>query len=96
MRVIINKSQEKITIAVEGNLEATAIKTFNDKIAQITEFNKSVEVDMANVEYVDSSGIRALLSLSKKVKESGHAFSLINCSENVKRILKLTTINEIR
>jgi len=53
-------------------------------------------VDMAQVEYVDSSGIRALLTLSKKVKEAGHAFSLINCSENVKRILKLTTINEIR
>ena len=95
MKVKINQGSDVIKIVIEGNLESTTIKPFNDKIANIPGQAKNVEVDLEQVDYIDSSGIRALLTLSNKLKESEKNLSIINCSENIKRILKFSSLQGI-
>ncbi len=95
MKVKINQGTDIIKLIIEGNLESTTIKPFSDKIANIPGLGKNVEVDLDLVDYIDSSGIRALLTLSNKLKDSNHTLSIINCSENIKRILKFSSLQGI-
>lgn len=95
MKVKINQGSDIIKITIEGNLESTTIKPFSDKIANIPGMGKNVEVNLEQVDYIDSSGIRTLLTLSNKLKESNHNLSIINCSDNIKRILKFSSLQGI-
>jgi anti-anti-sigma factor len=95
MKVKINQGTDIIKIVIEGNLESTTIKPFNDKIANIPGLAKNVEVDLEQVDYIDSSGIRAILTLSNKLKETNKNLSIINCSDNIKRILKFSSLQGI-
>jgi len=95
MNIKINQTSDIVKINIEGNLESTTLKPFSDKIANIPSYDKDVEVDLALVDYIDSSGIRALLTLKKKLKEIDKNLIILNCSENVKRILQLSSLEGI-
>jgi anti-anti-sigma factor len=95
MKVKINQGTDIIKIIIEGNLESTTIKPFSDKIANIPGLAKNVEVDLEKVDYIDSSGIRTLLTLSNKLKDTNRNLSIINCSDNIKRILKFSSLQGI-
>jgi anti-anti-sigma factor len=96
MKIKINQTADMVKMLIEGNLESTTLKPFTDRVANITSFGKNVEIDMAQINYIDSSGIRVLLTLSKKLKEIEKNLTLINCSENVKRILQLSSLQGIQ
>ncbi|MBP7737301.1 MAG: STAS domain-containing protein [Spirochaetes bacterium] len=95
MKIKINQTSDIIKIGIEGNLESTTLKPFNDKVANIPSFDKNVEVDLALVDYIDSSGIRTLLTLKKKLNEIDKNLTIVNCSDNVKRILQLSSLQGI-
>jgi len=95
MKIKINQTSDLIKIGIEGNLESTTLKPFNDKIAGIPGFDKNVEIDLALVDYIDSSGIRTLLTLKKKLNEIDKNLTIVNCSDNVKRILQLSSLQGI-
>jgi anti-anti-sigma factor len=95
MKIKINQTSDIIKIGIEGNLESTTLKPFNDKVANIPSSDKNVEIDLALVDYIDSSGIRTLLTLKKKLNEIDKNLTIVNCSENVKRILQLSSLQGI-
>lgn len=95
MKIKINQTSDIVKVIIEGNLEATTIKPFSDKIANIPGYDKDVEIDLALVDYIDSSGIRSLLTLKKKLKEINKNLTIANSSENVKRILQLSSLQGI-
>lgn len=95
MKIKINQTSDIVKISIEGNLESTTIKPFNDRIANIPGYAKNVEIDLARVDYIDSSGVRALLTLSGKMKDIDKSINIINCSENIKRILQLSSLQGI-
>lgn len=95
MKIKMNQTSDIVKVIIEGNLEATNIKPFSEKIANIPGYDKDVEIDLALVDYIDSSGIRALLTLKKKLKELDKNLTIINSSENVKRILQLSSLQGV-
>ena len=95
MKLKINQTGDIIKIGIEGNLESTTLKPFNDKVSSLPGLAKDVEIDLALVDYIDSSGIRTLLTLKKKLKEIDKNLTITNSSENVKRILQLSSLQGI-
>lgn len=53
-----------------------------------------IDIDMAHTEFVDSSGIGTLVALRKSVGSDG-VVSLINPTEFVRRVLKLTRMHSV-
>jgi anti-sigma B factor antagonist len=53
----------------------------------------SIVVDMKDVNYMDSSGIGALVAGQKKMKAHNGKFALMNIHEDVLNILKLATLD---
>ena len=56
--------------------------------------HKSIVIDMKKVNYMDSSGIGALVAGVKKMKANGGKFALMNIHDDVLNILKLATLDK--
>ena len=56
---------------------------------------KTLIFDMANVEYIFSSGIRALLMLQKMLEKSGGKIKIINVSDNIRNIFEYAGLDSM-
>lgn len=56
---------------------------------------KSVALDLGNVERIDAAGIAALISLYGLARDAGHGFAVANPTAHVKEILSLVGLDRI-
>lgn len=78
-----------MTIYISGRIDAvTALaldKDLNAKLANISDLT----VDLADVEYISSAGLRTLLKIQKRMDKQG-AMRIRNIRENVREVLDMT------
>jgi anti-sigma B factor antagonist len=97
MALTIDLDQEpafwKLTLA--GDLDYGECATFRMNIDRILKSSPPAAiVDLSAIEYLDSSGLGLLLSLSKEYSASGGKLVLVT-NETVDNILSLTRLNGI-
>ena len=56
---------------------------------------KAVTIDMGPVNFIDSSGIGALLSVQKRLSSSNEPVTLINTTPNVANIIELLRLHRV-
>ncbi|HOW83635.1 MAG TPA: STAS domain-containing protein [Spirochaetota bacterium] len=82
-------------IAVSGEVDLYNVSDLKKALFSVTDGKyPSVVVDMKNVNYMDSSGIGALVAGQKKMKAHNGKFALINIHDDVLNILKLATLDK--
>ena len=70
MEIVINESDSNVLVTVSGDIEMMTIKEFKEKLFEIGQnIDKDVELDLSNVDYIDSSGVGVLISLLKLQKK---------------------------
>ncbi|NTU72397.1 MAG: STAS domain-containing protein [Coriobacteriia bacterium] len=84
-----------VTLALRGDLDYGECAGFRMSIDRIlTAAPPATVVDLSGVEYLDSSGLGLLLSLSKEYGAQGGKLVLVT-NETVDNILSLTRLNGI-
>jgi len=82
-------------VQVSGEVDLYNVSELKKALFSITDGkSKSVVVDLKNVNYMDSSGIGALVAGQKKMKAHSGTFALINIHDDVLNILKLATLDK--
>jgi len=82
-------------IEVSGEVDLYNVSELKKALFSITDGKfSSVVVDMENVNYMDSSGIGALVAGQKKMKAHNGKFGLMNIHDDVLNILKLATLDK--
>ena len=95
MDIKFREINEHKIIEVSGEVDLYNVSDLKKALFSITEGNyKSVVVDMKNVNYMDSSGIGALVAGQKKMKAHNGKFALMNIHDDVLNILKLATLDK--
>ena len=88
-----NIGEHKI-IQVTGEVDLYNVSELKKALFSITDgSSRSVIVDMKNVNYMDSSGIGALVAGQKKMRAHNGSFALMNIHEDVLNILRLATLD---
>jgi anti-anti-sigma factor len=78
-------------VTVKGRLDGVASSTFGDRVgALITSPNPKLLVDFAEVDFVTSAGLRAVLLIVKRVKASGGSFALCSVQDSVREVLDIS------
>ncbi len=97
MDVSIEEPRERVLIIkIDGELVATTAAEFSRKAALLPSPDpKAVIFDLQAVKYLDSSGLGALIGLSKDLTGRGVKVILSRPSELVERILTLTRLHRI-
>jgi len=78
---------------IMGGPEATEI---NEKINQLIDSdNKKIVIDLVNVDWMNSSGLGILIGAVTILKNSNGVLCLINVSDRIKNLLKITKLNTV-
>ena len=96
MNFKIVEAESTVTMILEGDVDLSDIRDFREKSFELVKnTSKDMVIDFSGVRYLDSSGIGILLTLNKMQKGKGRSFRLVNCSENIVKILELSSLSEI-
>jgi anti-sigma B factor antagonist len=79
-----------------GNLNAATVKEFGCQLSTaISDSGLAVVVDLAEVKFIDSAGLMALVSGLKKAKKLQRQFSICSVSPGIRMILELSQLDRV-
>jgi len=79
-----------LVLGLEGRLDATNSKMFEDKIlAVIDEGERQLVIDLSQLNYVSSAGLRVFLLASKRLSPAGGKLVLCSLQEPVKEVFEI-------
>jgi anti-anti-sigma factor len=84
------KKQNAVLVEISGRMDALAAPDFETACASwIEKGEKQFVVDMTGLDYISSMGIRSMLSLAKKLQNSGGRLALCGLSGAVHEVFKI-------
>lgn len=83
------KSGTNLTIAVAGRIDTTTAPELEAQIRQSLDGIEALYLDLAQVEYVSSAGLRVLLSLQKAMNKQGRMV-VQNVGSTVMEVFEVT------
>ena len=91
-----DRSNAKYSFTAKGAINADSSKVLKHKLAKYLNTEQArIHIEMSEVTFLGSSGIRVLLEIYKKVKTLGGILKIINPSENVKNVMGMTALDEL-
>jgi anti-sigma B factor antagonist len=80
-----------VTVSLRGELDLSAARRVEECFAAIdAESPSNVVIDLTGLEFIDSSGLRALLLVDALAREHGYELVLLPGQEPVQRVFELT------
>lgn len=90
MDIHIEKNGNVTIIELNGDLNANATAKIQDQVLAETAPNSKVLLDMTNVKYMSSAGLRFLLLLSRQLGSQIGNIVLIGLRDEVRDIMSMT------
>ena len=92
---IIKKAEgSKLTIALEGRLDTTSAPQLEGELRKSVEGVTELEMDLAGLAYISSSGLRVLLSAQKVMNRQG-SMVIRNVCPEIMDIFDVTGFTDI-
>lgn len=87
----------RATVVVSGEVDVSNADTLRAAVdeALAADGIQAVEVGMADVPYIDSTGIGVLVGSAHKAHDAGIGFAVVDAQDNVVRILGLLGVDEV-
>ena len=87
-------SDDDLTIQITGDFDAEATENSRSEFEDIAAgWNGDITVDLSAVDFLDSSGIGAIVFLSKRLAERDRTISLSGVSGQPKQVIKMLRID---
>ena len=78
-------------VAVNGEVDAASADTLRNAILEVIDGGeRKLTIDMSDVSFMDSSGLRVLIAGYKAAESAGGVLSVRNPSDVVTRLLEIT------
>lgn len=85
-------------ITLTGRLEVGDTAMFHracEKAIERTPASEILEVDMAQLDYIDSAGIGALMVLNNRFCDIGRRVTYVNCQSSVLRLMRMLNLHRV-
>ena len=83
-------------IALTGELDLSGTTPLDEEIARLTEDEavRRVVLDLRELEFMDSSGLRMVALAERRLRGSGRELALVRGRESVQRVFSITRMDE--
>ncbi|MBE9609547.1 STAS domain-containing protein [Chitinilyticum piscinae] len=95
---LINRTEQSAVTVIgfnTGSLDASNADAFRKQIRPALESAKAVAIDMSSLEFVDSSGLGALLSCLRFCTEKGGNFAVFGLQRPVAALFELMRMHRV-
>ena len=95
-KLIINETEAQMVVIVdEARIDAAIATRFKDRLREIVlRGRKPVQLDMRRVDFMDSSGLGAMIAVRKALPEA-LPLVLDGLTPNVERVFRLTRMDSV-
>jgi anti-anti-sigma factor len=95
LHVQADRDGDRLTIAVAGEIDTATSPEVERFVRESLDGDvKLVELDLAGVEFIDSSGLRALVVAQQTVSNAGGVLRVVRPSSQVERLFELTGLGD--
>ena len=95
MQIDVTEIGESLYLKLSGSLETSTApmlqEVVDEKMSKISE----LQMDMENISYVSSAGLRVLLAASKKMESKHGKMIVSNVNDNVMEVFEITGFDGI-
>ena len=93
----ISKTQEndKIILALDGRLDTTSAPQLQDVLIPAFEETSSINIDLTNLAYISSAGLRVILAGQKTAQAKNASMTVSGASEEILEVFTMTGFSEI-
>lgn len=96
MQTNVSIKDGKVVIGLQGRFDFNAHREFREAVDQaIKETAAEIQVDLASVDYLDSSALGMLLMLRDKAKGAGKEVALVNAAGSVKQVIDIANFGKL-
>lgn len=81
---------DAVQLVVQGQLDFTAVSAFNAALARATRSRHPVELDLAQIDFIDGCGLSILMNATRRARRAGHKLTIVAASRYVRRLVELT------
>lgn len=94
MTIQTEKKDAALTLKISGRLDTTTAPELEQAIKEVTDDTKELMLDMTELTYISSAGLRVLLGAQKKMNKIG-SMKLTGVCEAVKDVFEITGFADI-
>ena len=95
LNVGVRNQADAVVLHLDGELDLASAPQFEGELerADVTAAATLV-LDLRDLQFIDSAGLRMIVSAHEKARERGQEFAVTRGSEQVQRLLAITRIGE--
>ena len=94
MTIEKNLNGSSLTLALEGRLDTTTAPDLEKELKNSLDGITDLTLDMTNLDYISSAGLRVLLTAHKAMMKQGQ-MKVTNASDIVKEVFDVTGFSDI-
>lgn len=89
-------NQENFEVLVSGDLDINTVSKFQDKVLEkYKDQDKDLVFNLENLDYIDSTGLGAIVRVYKEVSDKGHKVKVLNAKKNIKKLFLITELDSL-
>lgn len=96
MSFSLERTDDVLVVTVDGQLVVNNRQEFKQAILDAVEQGARIAVvDFSGAGYIDSSGLGALVSLSRRLRDAGGDLRLVGLNEDLRTLFELTRLDAL-
>lgn len=95
MTIDESRSDDKLQLNIHGKVDAIASPELQNEVLKAFQKSSNVILNFADVSYISSAGLRALLIGQKTAGSKGGKFLIINVNDSVMEVLRVTGLQKV-
>jgi anti-anti-sigma factor len=95
LRIDVRPEQDRVVLSLHGELDLVSAPLLQSQVESAElDTTAMVVLDLQDLQFIDSAGLRTILSAHERSQERGQEFALTRGSQQVQRLLAITGVGE--
>jgi anti-sigma B factor antagonist len=95
MELIESRRGDVLVLKIAGRVDSAVAKLLEDKVRGLIQQESRIVVDLAQMDYVSSAGLRSFLILAKSARAKAQRLALCAMCQEVEEIFDLSGVKEL-
>jgi anti-sigma B factor antagonist len=96
LSIDVSREGDRAVLRLDGELDLASVPQFEDAVENVStdDAPATIVLDLRGLEFIDSTGLRAILTQEERSAERGQTFALVRGTEQVQRLMQMTRVDE--
>jgi anti-anti-sigma factor len=95
LQVEVMRGQDRIVLRLTGELDLASVPLLQSELEAVDlEPGAMMVLDLRELQFMDSTGLRAILDAHSRSRQRGYGFAVTRGSDQVERLLSITRVSE--